>query len=206
MAINQPAWLYPQDQSSTVVSKNAPNRSTSEKPPDWWNTPPSWYNPQAAGGGAAPQSTQGGPWGANWGTPPAAMGGQGPGVLGAQPGAAQGSLLGQINGMYGIDLATRYTTGNVIRIKDGNFYRVVGATEAVKGKEKKGLTKVKGRDGKYYYMKKLSEKEAKNVGKAPTPAPKAAGPAQNANRGFQQTDNWWTTDWWDRPGYYKRMY
>lgn len=170
-----------------IINKDTANRTT-DKPAD------------LSGGGylpnGIPQSPNGGAWGANWGTPPAAM---------QQPG-----MMGNIN------LTERYTSGNVIRVRDGDYYKVVGEVSVTKNT--KGLSKVKGRDGKTYYMKKLSAKEIKTLGKNATQLPKnmpqggGQAPVQQApqqqqpNIGFQQTDNWWTTDWWNRPGYYKRMY
>lgn len=209
-----PGYYRPSEQyQDKVVSTKAPNRTSNststQQPPDWYNQPPSWYNnaPQAAApqtGGAAVGGAPQAPWGPN------ANGWNGTNM---PPG---GSLISQVQGMYGIDLATRYTTGNVIRIKDGRFYRVVGLADQVAKKETKGLTKVKGRDGKYYYMKKLSDKEAKNVGKAPTPSPTAQANANPNARfmegrpgnppGWQSPGNWWTMDWWNQPGMYKRMY
>lgn len=193
-----------------IVSKDTANRVI-DKPADLAGT---GYLPNGV-----PQAPNGA-WGAYWGTPPQAM--QTPNMQGP---------VGPISMVGNINLTERYTSGNVLRVRDGDYYKVVG--EVGKVSNTKGLSKVKGRDGKTYYMKKLSSKEIKTLGKNATILPKWAQinkgrepvpittqqPQQNpsatpsataqqppANIGFQQTDNWWTTDWWNRPGYYKRMY
>lgn len=140
------------------------------------------------------------------------------------------------NASTGVDLVKRYTPGNIIQARSGEYYKVVGERSAVRNT--KGLTRVRGRDGKIYYMKRLTPDEVKKLGKnapaklppvgqqenapagaeppTPTPAPAVpttpasssttAPPPWTPQSGQQEAGEWWTKEWWNEPGYYRRMY
>lgn len=210
-----------------TISKKAPNRTVTGS---GFSNSPTWYNPVVPLY-TAPNNIQ-------------------PQPFPTQTIQPQPFPSGTPSASNVIDLVARYQKDNIIQARSGDYYKVVGAVGSVKNN--KGLTRVKGKDGKTYYMKRLSKSEIKSldkktvqprIGNSPTSngpvaqQPPAAGQvpasplpgagtshrtegyavknpdgsvtnsyADDPNRGYTKTDDWWTSDWWNRPGYYKRMY
>lgn len=201
--------------------------------PSWWAHPSSWSVGGQTGVQPIPSFMPPSPTGPG-GTPPVNQtpsGGMGPMGQPGQPPPQQGSGAAQSGAgspkdpmsYNGMDLTARYTPGNVIRIKNGHFYRVLGAADKVKKGKRVDL--VRGRDGKLYRMYHLTEKEARTINNGGGPlVPKEQAPAQqgppttasglpqgylpdpNNPPGWRPSGMWWGMDWWNQPSMYHRMF